>query len=265
MKTLFAAGVALALLVPVCAWAQSSFDGTWKLDPSTIHTTGGPDTVISIKDGIYQLQELGHPTLRVKADGADHLVTGFPGYNSAAIELVNDHTVKETDKQDGKIVGTSLATVAADGKTGTLTFTDDTGSQPAKGEAIVERVGQPVPGSNAVAGRWKLTHYVSLTDPANNVILKLTGNQLSRSDEAGAYSFTATLGGKPAAVTRDGKPSGTVSAKQVGETGLSLSFAKDGKVTHTMILKLAKHARSLEMIIHNPHTGATTTMMHHKA
>lgn len=265
MKGSFAAGLALALLLPASALAQSPFDGTWRLDPSTVHSTGGTPAAISIKDGVYQFEEHGSPTLKVKADGADHPVTGFHGYNSVAIELVNDHTVKETDKQDGKVVGTSTATVAADGKTSTVAFTDHTGPRPASGEFVVERVGEPLRGSNAVAGRWKFSHYASLNDPSDNVTLEVSGNQVSLGDEAGGDSFTATIGGKPVPFMRDGKPSGTVSAKRLAHNTLRFTYAKDGEVSHTTTLKLAGDDRSLEMIIHDPHTGATTTMVHHKA
>lgn len=265
MKRLFIAVLALVTLVPACALAQSPFDGTWKLDPSTLHWSGTPGAVVSIQDGVFEFRAPGEPTLRVKADGADHPVTGFPDYNSVAIELVNDHTVKETDKNDGKVVSTSTISVAADGKTATDAFTDNTGPKPASGELIVDRVGKPVSGANAVVGRWKRSHFASLTDPSDNLILKVTGDRLSVGNEAGEDSYTVTLGGKPVPFTRNGKPSGTVSAQQFGKNSVRLTYANDGKVTHTMTLKLASDDQSLEMIIHDPRTGATTTMVHRKA
>lgn len=153
MKRVLIAGVAFALLVPVCALAQSVFNGTWKLDPATLHMSHAKVETISLKHGVWECKGCGESgsTIKVNADGADHPVTGQSGFNTVAIEVINDHSVKEIDKMDGKVVGTTIGTVAAGGKTSTLQFTDDRGPKPASGTMIADRIGKPVPGENAVA------------------------------------------------------------------------------------------------------------------
>lgn len=266
MKRLLIASLALALLVPACALAQSAFNGTWKLDAATLRVSHARLETISLQNGVWDCKGCGESgsTIRVKADGADHAVAGQPGFNTVAIDVVNDHTVKETDKQDGKVVGTSTGTAAADGKTATVEFTDATGAKPASGTVVVDRVGKPMPGENAIAGSWKFDRYTSLTDPSTIMMVKVSGNQVTVDDAAGAGSYTADIDGKAAPFTHNGKPDGTVSVKQLGQHRLRSTFEKDGKVTRTVTVTVAANGKTLKMIIHNPHTGATTTMTHDK-
>jgi hypothetical protein len=50
-------------------------------------------------------------------DGTDSPFMGDPGQTSVSLMRVNDRTIDETDKRDGKVIGTEHMTVAADGKT----------------------------------------------------------------------------------------------------------------------------------------------------
>lgn len=51
-----------------------------------------------------------------KLDGKDHPVSGQHGYNSVSLRLVNDRTIEETHKLDGKLVEVVKMTVSPDGK-----------------------------------------------------------------------------------------------------------------------------------------------------
>jgi hypothetical protein len=265
MKRLLIAGLALALLVPACALAHSAFNGTWKLDPSTLHVTGGTGHVQSLKNGVYECSKgCGPSTIKVKADGTDHAVTGNPDYDTVAIEVISDHSIRETDKKDGKIVSTSTATVAADGKTGTVEFTDNSGPKPASGTFVVERAGNAMPGESALTGTWKFGHYKSLSDPSDTVVLNVVGNRITAGNEAGSSSYTAEIGGKAVPFTHNGKPDGTVSVKRAGKDSLRATYEKDGTVTRTVTVTVAANGKTMKMITHNPHTGATATMIHDK-
>lgn len=265
MKRVLIAGVALALLVPACASAQSVFDGTWKLDAATLHVSHARLETVSLKNGVWRCERCGgaDSTITVKADGADHPVTGQSGYNTVAIKVVNDQTVKETDKMDGKVVGTMLGTAAADGKTATIQFTDDTGLKPASGTVVLDRVGEPVPGENAIAGGWTFGHYTSLSDPSTILTLKFVGDRVTVSNAAGE-SYSAVIGGPAVPYRRHGRPDGTVAMTRVGTRGLRATFEKHGKVTATNTVTVATNGKSLQMTIHNLRTGTTSTMIHDK-
>jgi hypothetical protein len=49
-------------------------------------------------------------------DGTDAPYTGDPGQSSVSLKRVDDHTIDETDKRDGKVISTEHMTVSADGK-----------------------------------------------------------------------------------------------------------------------------------------------------
>jgi len=57
-------------------------------------------------------------------DGTDSPFMGDPGQSSVAIKRIDDRTVDETDKRDGKVIGTAHITVAADGKTLSVKWKD---------------------------------------------------------------------------------------------------------------------------------------------
>ena len=69
-------------------------------------------------------------------------VSGHPYYDTIAIKVVNDHSIEETDKKNGKVVANSTSTVSSDGNTLMFTFSDSSntnGGPPVtgKGEATV--------------------------------------------------------------------------------------------------------------------------------
>jgi hypothetical protein len=51
-----------------------------------------------------------------KFDGKDYAVKGDPGGSVVSLKKVDDHTIVETTKRDGKIVSITSLTVSADGK-----------------------------------------------------------------------------------------------------------------------------------------------------
>jgi hypothetical protein len=49
---------------------------------------------------------------------------GDPGQTSVSIKRVNDNTVDETDRRDGKVIASAHITVSTDGKTMTVAWKD---------------------------------------------------------------------------------------------------------------------------------------------
>ncbi len=63
-----------------------------------------PDVYL-LQNGMYECKNC-VPVVNVKADGQDQKVTGHPYYDSVAVKVISDHEIEETDKKDGKVVGT---------------------------------------------------------------------------------------------------------------------------------------------------------------
>jgi hypothetical protein len=122
--------VSLMLLVtPALMLAQSAFDGTWKIDMNKAEFPKKPDVYL-LQNGMYECKTCA-PPVKVKADGQDQPVTGHPYYNTAAVMVISDHEIEETDKKDGKTVATSKTTVSPDGNTLTFEFSDSSNTNAA--------------------------------------------------------------------------------------------------------------------------------------
>jgi hypothetical protein len=59
-----------------------------------------------------------------KLDGKDYPVKGDYGYNAVSLRRIDERTIEETDKRDGKVVWVTKLTVSADGKKMMAVFTD---------------------------------------------------------------------------------------------------------------------------------------------
>lgn len=256
MKRLFLAGFALALLAPALVFAQSSFTGTWKTDPSSIQGQGKP-IVITLTGGMFHCT-CSNPPANVKADGQDHPVSGHPGYDMMAIKIVDNRTLHEVDKRDGKVVYEGILTASADGQTLTNDFTNSSGSSPVTGKAAFERVGKATSGSNMTAGTWKLKAVDNVSDNGLTFTYKVDGNTVSYSTPTGE-SYTATLGGKAVPYHDLSGSHTTVQVTKVGKNGMRETYMRDGKVTGTVTMMLAADGKSMKTRSHNPRTDRSDT------
>lgn len=116
MKPLF-----LVLLIPwlrAQAMPHSPFNGVWKV--------GRAESPSSAKTYAYLLQDNTYhcttcdPPLDIRADGQDQKIIGEPCYDTVSLKVVDDWTTLETDKKNGKTVGSSRMTVSSDGSSATL-------------------------------------------------------------------------------------------------------------------------------------------------
>lgn len=258
MKRLLIAGLALALLVPACALAQSAFNGTWKTDVNSIKS-GGEPLILNLKNGIYECNCV--PPVKVKADGQDHAVTGHPGFDTVAIKVLNDHSIQQTDKKDGKVVFTRTFAAAADGKTGTFEFTNTQHASPVTGKGIMQRVANGAPGSNAVAGSWQLKQVDNVSDNGLTSTYKVDGDTVSYSDPGGG-SYTAKIGGKPVAYTSGAGIAGiTVSVRHEGKDGLRETWYRDGKETSWDTMTVAADGKTMKTVSRDlrEHTHESST------
>lgn len=256
MKRLIAAGFALVLFVPALALAQDAFTGTWKMDASTVHQTGRP-LVIHLKDGVYRCNCT--PPIEVKADGADHAVKGHAGFDTLAVKVIDDHSIQETEKKDGKVTHEGTFTVAADGKTATNAVKNyRDGAEAFAGSIGMTRVGKPVAGSNAVAGTWQMSHVSSASGELPADSYTVSGNDISYKTPSGD-SYAATIGGKAVPFMASGKQDGTVSVKRLGKDTLRETYMHDGKVTLTSTMTVSADGKTMKTTNRNLKSGVTTS------
>src|SRR5216683_7834596 len=153
MKTQIAAvAVALSFTAATACFAANPQMGTWKLNEakSKLVPGMGKNTAVTyaeqkdkIKVTVDGVDKDGKPTHSVwvgKFDGKAYPAKGNLPYNSFAYKVVNDRTNDITAMKDGKMVWTGRITVAADGKSRTVTinWTDADGKK-FKGKAVYDK------------------------------------------------------------------------------------------------------------------------------
>jgi hypothetical protein len=135
--------LALSFMAAGACFAANPHLGTWKLNEakSKLHPGMGKNTMVTyteqkdkIKVTVDGVDKDGKPTHNVwvgKFDGKAYPSKGNLPWNSAAYKVVNDRTNDITTMKDGKVVWTGRITVAADGKSRTVTVngTDEKGKK----------------------------------------------------------------------------------------------------------------------------------------
>jgi hypothetical protein len=153
MKTRIAVvAVALSFVAAAACFAANPHVGTWKFNEAKSKIPAGMGknmTVVyaeqkdKVKVTVDGVDKDGKPTHSVwvgKFDGKAYPVKGNLPYNSVAYKVVNDHTNDITTTKDGKVVWYGRITVAADGKSRTVTI-NGTGAdgKKFKGNAVYDK------------------------------------------------------------------------------------------------------------------------------
>jgi hypothetical protein len=242
MKRMALTGLMAVAVLAAPSLAQSMFDGTWVTDPATIEMSQKPQVML-LEKGVYECKTC-VPFIKVKADGSDQKVAGSPYFDSVAITVVDDHTVSETNKKDGKVVATSTTTVSADGKTASYEFSDssDTDAAPVTGKGTLERVKAGPAGAHAISGAWRDTSKVEFSQNALTVTYSVSGDSLTMTSPTG-QSYTAAFDGKDASYKGD--PGITsVSLKRLGKDMFRETDKRDGKPIGILKLKVAADGKT---------------------
>ncbi len=244
----------LVLLVPLFAWAQSPFDGTWKINVNHAQFSEKPDT-FALQKGEYTCSTC-TVKIAVKADGTDQKVAGAKEYDTLAVKPVSDKAVQFTRKKDGQVVSESTDTVSPDGKTLTSEFKEyPPQGQPYTGKFIMTRVSPGPAGSHSISGSWRGAKIKDVTENALTFTYKSTPNGLSMKSGTGE-SYEAMFDGKdyPMKGTRGG---GTISLKKVNDTTIEETFKRDGKPL--FINRITADGNTLKFVSKDVRRGATDT------
>ena len=143
--------VAMSFTAAAC-FAANPHMGTWKLNEakSKLVPGMGKNTMVvyaeqkdKIKITVDGVDKDGKPTHSVwvgKWDGKAYPVKGNLPYNSVAYTVVNDRTNDITAMKNGKMIWTGRITVAADGKSRTVTINGtDADGKKFTGKAVYDK------------------------------------------------------------------------------------------------------------------------------
>jgi hypothetical protein len=249
-------GLVIALLVSVPAIAQNAIDGTWKFNLSDAQFPKKPD-VFLLQHGAYQCKTC-VPPIVLKADGQDHPVSGHPYYDSVSIKVVDDRTIEEIDKKNGKTVVTSKTVVSQDGKTATFEFSDssNTNADPVTGKGSSTRVAEGPAGSHAISGSWVTSKLDTLSDNGLVITFKVEGDSLSMTNKTG-QSYVAKLDGTEAPYKGD--PGTTsVSVKSMGKNTIKETDKRDGKVISVAHITVAADGKTMTVKVEDKLHGTNS-------
>jgi hypothetical protein len=232
VKQILLSGLLLLLLTPIQAPAQSRFDGTWKIDLDARQPPTKPEVYL-LRGGVYRCPSC-DPPLDIQADGRDHKITGEACYDTVSLKVVDDRTTEETDKRNGKTVGTSRMTVSSDGSTATFEWTESCNAKGdlVSGKDIMSRIEKGPQGAHPVSGSWQITKRVQASDNALIVTLKLEGDTFSFADPTG-QGYEAKLDGTETPIRGDLENT-LVSVKRIGEDTIEETDKRGGKTVEVV-------------------------------
>jgi hypothetical protein len=255
MRKLIFAGLLVLLLMSVSAVGQSPFEGTWKMDTSTIQYPQKPDVYL-LQDGMYECKSC-VPPIKIKADGTDQKVTGHPYFDTLNVKAVDDHNVESASKKDGKAVGTEKESISPDGNTLTVnwTYSGNPSGGTQTGTYTAKRVAKGPAGANMISGSW---HTEKEEDPAAVLTwtYKVNGDELTMTTPTG-QSYTAKLGG-PDAPYKGDPGTTSVSVKMLGKDTLEETDKRDGKVIGIAKMTLSADGKTAKIVVEDKLHGTTT-------
>jgi hypothetical protein len=232
-------------LLSSSAFAQSAFEGTWKM--SLANATVDSLNTYSVDGGIFECRSC-VPRLSIKADGQDHPVKGSPYFNSASVKLTGDNTVEERRTKNGKLFASSKFVVSDDGKTLTTEWSNvSEDGKVTSGKYYEERVGEAPEGVGRISGTWKLSKVDSASDSATTFTFKLGNGGLSMTDLTGD-SYTAKFDGKKYPYLGD--PGITdVSLKKLGDDVIEETDFRKAKIVSVARMTVAADGKTMQIEI----------------
>ena len=90
-------------------------------------TNHAEDTIFQVSEKTLSMSDRMGRSFSAKLDGTDAPYKGSHEFTSVSLKMIDDHTIEESDKKDGKLVKVSLWAVGPDGKTMHVRFDDTQG------------------------------------------------------------------------------------------------------------------------------------------
>lgn len=247
--------------VPLLAMGQNSFDGTWKMDMSSIQFDTKPD-VFLLQNGMYDCKTC-TPPVHIKADGTDQKVTGDPYSDTMSMKVIDDRNAESTSKKDGKIVGTAKYVVASDGNSLTTewAYSGNPAGGTQTGSFSENRVGKATAGAHLISGSWR-PEKANASDTAITWTYKVSGNQMTMTNPTG-QSYTAKLDGTDAPYKGD--PGTTsISAKMIGKNTYEETLKRNGKIISVSKATISADGKTLSFVFEDKQQGTTSKAQAHK-
>lgn len=191
-------------------------------------------------------------------------MSGHPYLDTVSIKVVDDQTIEETYKKNGKVVTTSKTWISADGNTMKFEFSDssNTNADPVTGKGEETRVAKGPAGAHAISGSWRTTKMDTLSENGLFVTFKVSGDSLTMTNRTG-QSYTAKLDGTEAPYKGDPGTS-SVSVKKTGANSIDETDKRDGKVISVTQMTVSADGKSMTFAVEDKLHGTTAKFVAQK-
>lgn len=235
---------------------NGTIDGTWKGDVSSVKFEQKPDEYL-LQNGKFDCKSC-IPPVSIAADGAYHAVTNHAYYDEESIKVVDAKTVQQSTKLKGRETGHATMTVAPDGKTLTIDWTDTSvaNAKANTGSFVENRIADGPAGSHALSGSWTPAKIAAVNQEAITLTLKADADTLHMSSPTG-ISYDAKLDGTSTPIKGD--PAGaTASVKKLSDNSYQETDTAGGKVVNVTTFTLGSDGKLTIMSV-DPRNGSKTT------
>ena len=239
------------LLLPAAALSDTGFDGTWKTNMESLKTTGKP-VVLLLAGGEYTCSSC-NPPYTVKADGAEHRVTGQAYFDIAKVRVTGPYSADIVLKQGSKELVRFSDTVSADGTMLTSKVTNLAGVQTVTDELTAKRVAAAPADSHPLSGSWVEQRHVG--GDLRPVQYRMTAEGFEM--RWNGQSYDAKFDGREYPVVGVGKT--TVSLKKIDDATVEETDHRQGKVVDEIRLALAEDGNTITVIDKDIARGQTVT------
>jgi hypothetical protein len=250
--SVFALASLVALAIP-CAAQDNPWNGSWKIDRSTLKYDGPTVSIATDADG-YTVTRDGKASPKVVCDGKPNAPVN--GMTATCTKVGTGYEVENS--RDGKPVSKTKVEVSPDGQTMTRTI-DIT--PPDGSPFTMTTTSKKTSGGNGVAGDWKETAF---TESQDNGVLTIQVN-------GDSVAFKETDNDKPVNCKLDGTPTDlgggrTMSVKRDGPNTLKVTYSGDGKVQRENTFVLGPGGKTVtETDVTPPPSASTMSVMFNKS
>jgi hypothetical protein len=240
MKTGYGLLAGVALLLSWPAFADSPFDGTWKLNTSKSHLEGDTMTYADAGSGSLKYTD-SDQTYTFKPDGTSFTT---PFGTERTFTKTGDDSYTATSKRGGVLLRTTTIKVSSDGKT---LSEESKGTKP-NGDNFDDTFTyvRITPGTGLIGG-WKSTE-VKLSSPNSLTIQSDASDGVTLTLSAIKATCQAKWDGKDYPTNGPTVPDGlTLAVSKTGPSSFKLVQKVKGKVLEFAHYRLAKDGKTLTM------------------
>ena len=245
----------LLLLAVSAAFAQSPFDGTWKVAPAKAEFPSKP-TELKVTNGRFTCSSC-VPKIDVKADGTPQAVAGSPYYDKVSVKVLSDNSVETESSKGDKAMFKNTYQASDDGKTLTVRYEDHSAAngQEQRGVNVLNRVGSAPSSGNKVTGQWKMAKVEDVTDNSMTFTFTGAGDELTYKAATGE-GYTAKLDGKD--YPYKGDPGTTsVSLKALDDHTFEETDKRDGKPIFVAKISVSSDGKTMTIAGQDKLRGTT--------